>query len=43
MPAPYDQELRQQRFLQAHPQWAIEGCLTGTGLSLEPDWTDITN
>ena len=21
----------------------IEGCLTGTGLSLEPDWTDITN
>ena len=23
MPAPYDQELRQQRFLQAHPQWSI--------------------
>ena len=21
----------------------IEGCLTGTGLSLEPDWTDIAN
>ena len=21
----------------------IEGCLIGTGLSLEPDWTDIAN
>jgi hypothetical protein len=23
MAVPYDQELRQQRFIQAHPQWSI--------------------
>ena len=23
MPAPYDQELRQQRFLRAHPHWPV--------------------
>ena len=28
--------------IQYHPR-LIEGCLTGTGLSLEPDLTDITN
>jgi hypothetical protein len=26
-----------------YPPGLIEGCLIGTGLSLQPDWMDITN
>ena len=37
MAVPYDQELRQQRFIQAHPQWSIHAQDEATHFTAEKD------